>query len=62
MSRLRKAPVKAKRKPIKKVENNPRKGTKIVCARCGADWHLKGNPGRCPDCHEISYGISVKLK
>lgn len=35
--------------------------TKVVCAKCGADWKGPGSPARCPVCNEVSFGIAVKV-
>ena len=33
--------------------------TKVVCAKCKADWTRAGNPARCPACEQVSFGIVV---
>ncbi len=34
--------------------------TKLVCAKCGAEWNRDSNPSICPECKEGSFGISIK--
>jgi len=34
--------------------------TKLVCAKCRADWKRNSNPAICPVCQESSFGIAVK--
>ena len=35
------------------------KRTKLVCAKCKADWISTTNPARCPACEQVSFGIVV---
>ena len=34
---------------------------KVVCAKCKADWRSASNPGRCPVCEQVSFGIAVPV-
>jgi len=63
-------PVKKHRKVIRKTRRIKKtsifssvvRGTKVVCAKCGADWRGPGSPGYCPDCGERSYALVVERR